>query len=154
MCLQSLGVSWPDTALTILLAPSESSESSWPSHGKPDTNEKPRPPNAATVEEQNRLWLIPFPGKRLRLFRISLNYQPVCIKLPFKKCPQIKYFPINLRHKLLFFSVFNQKPFLSHFHTSGTPTRREGIARKQRFPIPPPFFFNSVTLLHRATMTN
>lgn len=110
---------------------------------KPDTSGKPLPWNTVTVKEQNRLWLIPFPGKQLCLFRISLNYQPVCIKLPFKKCPQIKYFPINLRHKLLFFFCFQSKALLSHFRTSGTPSKR-GYCEKATLSNTSSIFFLSL----------
>lgn len=110
-------------------------------HGKPDTNGKPRPANTATVKKQNRLWLIPFSGKRLCLFGTPLNFQPVCVKFAIQKIPSNKILPHQPKAQTpFFFSCFQSKTFLSHFHTSGTPTGG-GIVRKRCFPIPPHFFF-------------
>lgn len=110
-------------------------------HGKPDTNGKPRPANTATVKKQNRLWLIPFSGKRLCLFGTPLNFQPVCVKFAIQKIPSNKILPHQPKAQTpFFFSCFQSKTFLSHFHTSGTPTGGS-IVRKRCFPIPPHFFF-------------
>lgn len=142
--MQPLGVSRQDAAVTILFGPFQKLQ-----NGPPlaFTTVNPTPMGNLDRQTQRPLrnrtvsGLFLSPANASAYLVLLSTFSQSASNLPFKKFPQIKYFPINLRHKLLFFfSCFQSKTFLSHFHTSGTPTGG-GIVRKRCFPIPPHFFF-------------